>query len=43
MIPSKTTFPALLQAFFQQRLVTQRGASAHTIGSYRDTFQLLLC
>jgi site-specific recombinase XerD len=42
MTSPKTTFPALLQAFFQQCLVTQRGASAHTIESYRDTFQLLL-
>ncbi len=41
-LPKKTTFPALLQQFFQQRLVAQRGASAHTIASYRDTFQLLL-
>jgi site-specific recombinase XerD len=35
-------FPALLQSFFQQRLVAQRGASAQTIASYRDTFELLL-
>jgi len=35
-------FPALLQSFFQQRLVAQRGASARTIASYRDTFELLL-
>lgn len=35
-------FPALLQDFFQRRLVTERGASAHTIASYRDTFELLL-
>jgi integrase/recombinase XerD len=34
-------FPALLQEFFQ-RLVSERGVSAHTIASYRDTFQLLL-
>jgi integrase/recombinase XerD len=34
-------FPALLQEFFQ-RLVTERGVSAHTIASYRDTFALLL-
>jgi site-specific recombinase XerD len=34
-------FPTLLQEFFQ-RLVTERGVSAHTIASYRDTFQLLL-
>ena len=42
MRPPKITFPALLQDFFQRRLVTQRGASAHTIASYRDTFELLL-
>jgi integrase/recombinase XerD len=35
-------FPALLQDFFQRRLVAERGASAHTIASYRDTFELLL-
>ena len=35
-------FPALLQDFFQRRLIAERGASAHTIASYRDTFQLLL-
>jgi integrase/recombinase XerD len=32
----------LLQAFFTQRLITQRHASEHTITSYRDTFRLLL-
>jgi site-specific recombinase XerD len=32
----------LLQRYFTQRLVRQRQASAHTIGSYRDTFRLLL-
>jgi len=37
-----TTFPALLQHFFTQRLMTQRQASPHTIASYRDTFRLLL-
>ena len=36
------TFPALLQDFFQRRLVAERGASARTIASYRDTFELLL-
>jgi site-specific recombinase XerD len=36
-------FAALLQAFFTQRLVQQKQASAHTIASYRDTFRLLLC
>ena len=35
-------FPALLQDFFHRRLIAQRGASAHTIASYRDTFTLLL-
>lgn len=35
-------FPALLQDFFQRRLVAERGVSAHTIASYRDTFELLL-
>lgn len=41
MTPVTPDFPALLQEFFQ-RLVTERGVSAHTIASYRDTFQLLL-
>jgi len=31
-----------LEAFFTERLVTQRRASPHTIASYRDTFCLLL-
>lgn len=31
-----------LQAFFTQRLMAQRHASAHTIAAYRDTFRLLL-
>ncbi len=35
-------FSALLQAFFTQRLMQQRQASAHTIASYRDSFRLLL-
>jgi site-specific recombinase XerD len=37
-----TTLAPLLQAFFTDRLITQLGASAHTIASYRDTFRLLL-
>ena len=36
------SFPVLLQDFFLQRLITQRGASARTIESYRDAFELLL-
>ena len=31
-----------LQAFFTDRLITQRQASPHTIAAYRDTFRLLL-
>ena len=31
-----------LQAFFTDRLIGQRQASAHTIAGYRDTFRLLL-
>jgi integrase/recombinase XerD len=34
-------FPALLQAFFTERLMNQRRASATTIASYRDSFCLL--
>ena len=41
MTPTTPGFPALLQEFFG-RLVTERGVSAHTIASYRDTFELLL-
>lgn len=32
----------LLQSFFTERLIRQRQVSPHTIGSYRDTFRLLL-
>jgi len=39
---SASSFPALLEAFFTDRLMRQRHASAHTIVSYRDTFRLLL-
>lgn len=34
-------FPQLVQDFFLRRLVAQRGASARTIESYRDAFELL--
>ena len=37
-----STLPALVQAFFMDRLMQQRQASPHTIASYRDTFRLLL-
>ena len=36
------SFPVLLEHFFTQRLMQQRRVSPHTIGSYRDTFRLLL-
>ena len=35
-------FPTLLRAFFQDWLAEQRGASIHTIKSYRDSWRLLL-
>ena len=31
-----------LQAFFTDRLITQRNSSPQTIAAYRDTFRLLL-
>ena len=39
---SAAEFPALLQAFFTDRLVRQRQASPHTVTAYRNTFRLLL-
>jgi site-specific recombinase XerD len=42
MRPPTIGFPALVQDFFLRRLVEQRGASARTIESYRDAFELLL-
>jgi site-specific recombinase XerD len=32
----------IVQAFFTERLMTQRQASAHTVAAYRDTVKLLL-
>lgn len=37
-----TPLPVLLQSFFTDRLMAQRGASPHTLAAYRDTFRLLL-
>ena len=37
-----TSLPALVQAFFSDRLLRQRDASPHTIAGYRDSFRLLL-
>jgi site-specific recombinase XerD len=39
---SAASFPALLQRFFTERLVTHQDASAYTVAAYRDTFRLLL-
>jgi len=39
---SAASFPALLQRFFTERLVTHQDASGHTVAAYRDTFRLLL-
>ena len=36
------TFSELLQAYFTDRLMGQRNASAHTVASYRDTFRLFV-
>lgn len=37
-----TALAPTLEAFFTERLMNQKGASAHTVGSYQDTFRLLL-
>jgi site-specific recombinase XerD len=37
-----TRLAPLLEAFFTERLMRQRRASAHTISAYRDAFRLLL-
>ena len=37
-----STLAPTLQAFFTDRLISQRQASPHTIAAYRDTFRLLL-
>ena len=37
-----TALAPTLQAFFTDRLISQRQASPHTIAAYRDTFRLLL-
>ena len=36
------SFPSTLQSFFSDRLIREREASPHTIGSYSDTMRLLL-
>ncbi len=41
MRPPQIGFPTLVQDFFLNRLIAQRGASARTVESYRDAFELL--
>src|SRR5262249_34256309 len=41
--PAMTALAPTRQAFFTDRLIGQRQASAHTVAAYRDTFRLLLC
>jgi site-specific recombinase XerD len=41
MRPPQIGFSTLLQDFFLKRLVAQRGASARTVESYRDAFEVL--
>lgn len=41
-MPMPLSLPRLLQAFFHHWLVQQRGASAHTVHAYRDTWRLFL-
>jgi integrase/recombinase XerD len=38
-----TQLAPTLQAFFTERLLTQRKVSPHTIAAYRDSMRLLLC
>jgi integrase/recombinase XerD len=42
MPPVAISFPTLLQDFFERHLIAEKGISANTIASYRDTFKLLL-
>lgn len=39
---SVSSFQALVQRFFTDRLLKQLGASPHTVAAYRDAFRLLL-
>jgi site-specific recombinase XerD len=39
---TQSSFSALLQAYFTDRLMGQRSASPHTIANYRDAFRLLI-
>jgi len=39
---SVSSFQALIQRFFTDRLLKQQGASQYTVAAYRDSFRLLL-
>jgi integrase/recombinase XerD len=41
MRDARIGFDQLVQDFFLRRLIDQRGASARTVESYRDAFELL--
>jgi len=41
-VKQRFEFPGLLQAFFTDRLMSEKQASSHTVASYRDTFRLLI-
>jgi integrase/recombinase XerD len=41
-VKTHSTFSELLQAYFTDYLMRERGASPHTIANYRDTFRLLI-
>jgi site-specific recombinase XerD len=38
-----STFAPTIEAFFTERLMTQREASPRTVAAYRDTLRMLLC
>lgn len=38
-----TALAPALQAYFTDRLITQRNSSPETVAAYRDAFRLLLC
>ena len=39
---NKLTLMSLVQAFFQEYLIAQRGLSQNTVAAYRDTLKLFL-
>ena len=37
-----STLAPTMEAFFRERLISQKQVSDHTLGAYADTFKLLL-